>query len=321
MASLNIIPYGAVEAALSEENESLREQREYNTTFHTREEITAVLPNMQHFGSEEQPWILLSPWLDLIMSSRGLAEIDVHRILLPGTFLIQLIHASQVGLHMHRISGDDAEDLAAAFPTTTTRGDHIEDLLQHNRFFVRLDACSLKDAHIGQGPIKNVRDLWMRLATSARGMTGIRDLRKLDISTPIYMYLFPWQDDMRTELEYRVYCAPPTGRIAAISQYKWHTRWYHADAKEKHEGYAERLMQSCGKLHEKIMTHPAMTSLLESRGFVFDVVEDPDTQNVTLIELNDFGAMSGCGACLFHWIRDAKVMYGMNEKVEVRVAV
>ena len=36
-----------------------------------------------------------------------------------------------------------------------------------------------------------------------------------------------------------------------------------------------------------------------------------------LIELNDFGAMRGCGACLFHWIQDARLMYGESEGIEV----
>ena len=69
------------------------------------------------------------------------------------------------------------------------------------------------------------------------------------------------------------------------------------------------------------MGHPAMTEALRNRGFVFDVYEDPNTQDVRLIELNDFGAMSGCGACLFHRIQDARVMYGVSKAIEVRVAV
>ena len=64
-----------------------------------------------------------------------------------------------------------------------------------------------------------------------------------------------------------------------------------------------------------------MTDKLKNQGFVFDMTEDSGTQNVQLIELNDFGAMSGCGACLFHWIRDARVMYGLSQDTEVRVAV
>ena len=160
----------------------------------------------------------------------------------------------------------------------------------------------------------------MRLTSSARGMAGIRQIRKQELSTLIFMYLFPWQDNMRTELRYRIYCPPPTGEIVAISQYEWHARWFHANAKEKYAGFAERLVHICNALHDKIMAHPAVTELLKSRDFVFDVVENPDTQEVKLIELNDFGALSGCGPCLFHWIRNARVMYVVDEGVKVRVA-
>lgn len=317
MAALNVIPYASVQDALNEAKQDFRETREYNTNFHIRDEITAVLPNITHFNPEDQPWILLEPWLDLITSSRGLQESDIHRILLPGKFLVQLIHASQVGVHLGRISADDAEDLADTFPKVTIRGDIIEDLVQKNKFFVRLDACSLKDALIGEGPVKSTTDLWTRLATSARGMTGLKDLRKAGM--PINMYLFPWDETLRTDLEYRVFCPPDMGKIAAISQYEWHARWYHADVKEEHESIPDRLLNSCKRLHQKIVAHPAMTEVLGSRGFVFDVVVDPVNQDVRLIELNDFGALSGCGACLFHWVRDARLLYGLNERVEVRV--
>ena len=135
---------------------------------------------------------------------------------------------------------------------------------------------------------------------------------------------------MKTELEYRVYCPPPLAegkdsgksaeaKISAIPQYCWHTAWYHASAKNEHDSMAQRLLKSCQVLLEKIMAHPSMTDHLKSRGFVFDVIEDSSTQHVQLIELNDFGAMTRCGACLFHWVRDAKLLYGLEEKAEVRV--
>ena len=246
MATLNIIPYSKVEAALSQQRDTFREQREYNTSFHTREEIAEALPRIRHFAPDEQPWILLGPWLDLIMSSRGLREEDVHRIQLPGTFLVQLIYASRVGLQMGHLAKDDAEDLADAFPKTTICSADLKELVREEKFFARLDTCSFKDALIGDGFIKDLNDLWTRLATSARGMSGVRSLRDLDRSMPVYIYLFPWSTDIKTELEYRVYCPPPhveqkdsakaaEAKISAISQYCWHTAWYHASAREEHE--------------------------------------------------------------------------------------
>lgn len=64
-----------------------------------------------------------------------------------------------------------------------------------------------------------------------------------------------------------------------------------------------------------------MTEQLADSGFTFDVVEALDSEKgARLIELNDFGAMSGCGSCLFQWIKDAPVLYGLQEDVQFRVA-
>jgi len=319
MATLNIIRYGKVSDAIAQGKASLKEQREYNTNHHGRAEILEVLPTLQHFEPQEQSWILLEPWLDLIMSSQGLMKTSVHRIRLPGAFLVQLLHASRLGLQMGHLSLDDMEDLAKHFPKQTTRGDSLEVLINSAKFFVRLDTCSLKDALIGSGQIKSVTDIWTRLATSARGMRGVKDLRKEDPSTPILIYLLPWRDDIRTELEYRVYCSPG-GKLAAVSQYHWHSPWYHAAAaRQEQETICQRLLDNCEVVHKNIMAHPEMTDVLRSRGFVFDVVEDPGTQTVKLIELNDFGALSGCGSCLFHSVKDAMLLYGFEKRVEVRV--
>ena len=90
---------------------------------------------------------------------------------------------------------------------------------------------------------------------------------------------------------------------------------------EKREEITQRLIENCEQLYQRIMAHPATTEGFKARGFVFDVVEDPADQSVRLIELNDFRALSGCGACLFHWIRDAELLYGFEKGVEMRVTV
>jgi hypothetical protein len=41
---------------------------------------------------------------------------------------------------------------------------------------------------------------------------------------------------------------------------------------------------------------------------------------VQLVEINPFGALSGCGACLFNWVMDRKVLYGL-EKAQFTVTV
>lgn len=322
---LRTIPYTVIEKALEEEKTTVTNQRYCNACFHKQEEIAAALPNIEHKPPDSvQPWVLLEPWLGLIRSSRNINEDDVHRIKLPGSFLTILISALAVDIRMGRINASYAEDLEETFPRITTNGINISELLRNKRYFVRLNTCSLKDAIAGgTGPVTSVEQLWTRLATSSRAHDGITSMRAYDMSAPIYLYLFPWDEHLRTDLEYRVFCPPGAERIAAISQYKWHGRWYHANKSlEDQLKVAKPILEGAETLHCQMLEHPAMTEELKSAGYTFDVAEYVDGRDaVRLIELNDFGALSGCGRCLFQWIGDAQVLYGLRAEVEFRVTV
>lgn len=319
-----IIPFDDIEKSFAIAKYTSKEQNDYNTHCHNEDEISAVVPEFEHSKpGMAQPWILLEPWLDLIMSSQGLTDRDVHRVELPKIFLSRVVQACNVALVTGHLASSDLEDLEDSFPPTTTRGILLERLLHETHFFIRLNTCSLKDALIGQGPVKNVQDLWTRLATSLRGTAGIKALRLNDENAPVYLYLFPWNTSMDIRLEYRVFCAPCGGRISAISQYKWHSPWSHGTQEvSTQERVLRRVLERAEAIHAQIMTHSAMTDCLRERGFSFDVLdEDEEGGEIRLIELNHFGAMSGCGSCLFHWIRDARVLYGLEKSVELRVTV
>ena len=329
MATFTVVPIRKVQAAIEDAKSRLTEQKEYNTNFHTFFEVAKEIPNVTSHAPEEQRWILLGPWLDLILKSRGLKDEDIHRIRLPGSFLVLLKNARQVLASTTTVSSDDEEDLAEYFPKISATGFAIDELLANANFFMRLDMCSLKDARSGTGPVKTVKDIYRRLATSARAAAGIDDLRKANL--PVTIYLMPWDLTIQPELEYRVFCPPSVSgdsdmgkcvnRIAAISQYRWFEPWIHREKSNEEQHYVTmKLLQSCQGLHQRIVGHPAFSKLLASRGFTFDVVEDPSNQSVRLIELNDFGAQSGCGSCLYHWVRNARLLYGFKDDVEFRVA-
>lgn len=332
MTKFTIVSHKNVENAIQRAKEELRQDpKEYNTHHHSYEEISRILPDLVDRPLSSRPWLLLSPWLDLIKSSRGLDNEVVHCIELKGGFFPLLQETSKVALRMDHIPADDEEDLAVSFPKKTTAGLEIEDVIQKAPYFVRMDACSLKDAQIGgPGPVQSVRDLYTRLTTSQRGMMGVNDqidhLRSAGEPVRILMYLFPWDETMQANLEYRVFCPPSSGGterstkgIAAISQYRWHETWSHSKKTRAEQGeIAERLVKNCQQLYDQVIHHDLT---IASRGFVFDVVENPDNQAVRLIELNEFGAQSGCGSCLYHWIEDARILYGREEGIEVRVSV
>ena len=318
MATLNRIPHSLV--AASKDSDRL-----FNTIAHTHAETSAIVPHLIHNGPAPQPWLLLSPFLPLFLSSQRIAPTSLHTILLPRSFLLFLRSANPADLITARIPESDVEDLAAIFPTTTVGGANIAQVLATGKYFARLDTCSLKDPVIRENAIKDVRDLWTRLATSARGNTAIINLLAEDPSKQILLYLFPWNPQIQTSLKYRVFCAPPHGKLTAISRYKWHAPWHHATkTPEPQQVIADNLVRKCRELHERIMGHEGLTEELKGEGFVFDVCEDAQTQEVVLLELNDSGAMKHCGSCLFQWVRGVRVLYGMEGeregKVEVKVA-
>lgn len=347
--TLKKIPFSSIQSALEISSTTLGEQQTFNTHHHSHHDISLLVPEFPHSKPEDSaynPWILLSPWLDLISSSQGFnLETDIHRILLPKIFCTQVLRASTVALIMGRLATTDEEDLSESFPQTTTDGTLLDSLFSQNqtkKFFVRMDPCSLKDAVIGQGPVKNVKDLWTRLATSARGTTGITSLMTTVSSShhllveeqPVYMYLLPWRESMNTSLEYRVFCAPgSSGKISAISQYSWHKPWYHAlESDENQEQVVQKVWRGVQDIHAKIMAHSSMSERLKETGFSFDVFDPSPTTTTTqedgghkveLIELNHSGAMSGCGSALFHWLDDARLLYGLKaqQEVEFRVTV
>ena len=89
------------------------------------------------------------------------------------------------------------------------------------------------------------------------------------------------------------------------------------------------------------MASAACTPDMQKAGYSFDVLvfgghptdedshaelehestSDTNLMDVQLVELNIFGASTGCGSCLFHWIRDAEMLYGKQQEVEFRIAL
>lgn len=146
-------------------------------------------------------------------------------------------------------------------------------------------------------------------------------MRKEDPLRPIYLYLFPCNESMKSGLEYRVSCPPTCLEIAAISQYRWFEPWCYALVPQHgRASIAGKIVEGIKAIHQRITAIPAMTERLKGVGLSFDVFEDgTENHNVQLIELNHFGAMSGCGSCIFHWIQDARVLYDLQGELKFRV--
>jgi hypothetical protein len=127
--------------------------------------------------------------------------------------------------------------------------------------------------------------------------------------------------------EFRVFVLPPAAngkdaisqnfKISAISQYRWPIVFEapcgftleqtvaHVDT-----GAKTVLMDIVAYMGKALSGN--ITDLLLKYGFSFDVALQEDG-SVQLVEINPFGALSGCGACLFNWVLDGKVLYGLEE--------
>lgn len=214
--------------------------------------------------------------------------------------------------------------------------------------FVRLDACSTKDSaqHDAKAPVRSAREVVRAVAGSMRvaGALG----RWLEATAAgvggraVALCVVPWDARMDSGNEFRVFVPPPAGglddddgelRISAISQYRW------CEPLRLQEGLgmdvvvgmveegAERLLreisEAAGWLEWRDKEGKGMLEVLKERGFVFDVAVMPQNDGghaVQLVELNPFGATTGCGSVLFHWINDARVLYGLDRR-EFRVAL
>jgi hypothetical protein len=146
----------------------------------------------------------------------------------------------------------------------------------------------------------------------------------------IPLYFLPYNSKMRTDREFRVSCPPGDGRISVVSQYKWHARSIFASMPPGDiEATFLRVLNRIRDVHAEIMAvveerGDELDELMLRQGFTFDVMWDEE-ERAQLIKLNSFGTRSGCGACLFHWLRDGDVLYGKkageNGEVEFRISV
>jgi len=133
---------------------------------------------------------------------------------------------------------------------------------------------------------------------------------------------------MSTALEYRVFC-PQTEKgqeplISAVSQYKWHkpSIFQGRFSKDEVDALLVLIMTEIQRVHMEILDDLSgddMDQLLVRQGFSFDVLYDEESEKCSLIELNGFGVRSGCGSCLFHWVRNIDTLYRIEE-VEFRIS-
>lgn len=197
-----------IDSTLVAENEE-----DYNSNFHTYDEargepIPSEIP--QSFKR----------WLPLIARSQNIPPERIQTIILTKAQAQLIIDASRSSLHtreLSRIYAEELEELASSFQSL---------IFPSEGLFLRLDACSPKDGVRGVSPLKTVQDIVLRLTTSHRATNSIlrclekEEEREEEKREDVDLFLLPFDESMRTDKEYRVFCAPPDGRVTCISQYR-----------------------------------------------------------------------------------------------------
>lgn len=214
--------------------------------------------------------------------------------------------------------------------------DEIKPLLQKKLvfplegLFLRLDACSPKDgAYLvpDKKSLHTIEEVILRLVTSMRARNSLVNSLE-DGNDSFDLFFLPFDDRMRSELEYRVFCPPGAKKITCVSQYQWHKPWAFA-GRDRHsqDSVATTILNEITRIHslilEELNENDPMDKLLVDQGFSFDVFFDEDSGTCQLVELNGFGVRSSCGACLFQWVKDRDQLYasGKDTVIEFRVAV
>lgn len=323
----------------STSNPTSRSQR-FNTAHHKRLDILPVVPESINFKHEQPPWTAYgyALWQPLIVQSQGISE--SHVVQIPGFLYEDLMRCHAAWVATNRLSTDLIEETAQLWKSTKIGKALLPILDGERQWFIRLDQMSPKDSPFGgREPSNTFEDVVKKICTSMRAWNCLQseraDAEREDREMRIELILNPWSEGMDPRTEFRVFVPPPkaTGveeevgqlRVSAVSQYRWPFPFSRPfdflleQAAEMVCSGANEVLERIKLFMEREMSHD-IRGLLVKYGFSFDVALQEDG-SVELVEVNPFGALSGCGACLFHWVRDGRVLYGLEEDVEFVVTL
>jgi hypothetical protein len=325
----------AIKASQDSQNPLSRSQR-FNTTHHAHDEIVKVVPESTHFTHAAPPWAPYgyTIWHELIARSQELTDYHVFNI---PSFLyedLMLVYASW--LCSGTVSAPLVERITEDWVSTKS-GKTLAALLDggKKRWFIRLDQMSPKDSPLGGDlPSSTFNDIITKICSSMRAY-GCLQSAKQDaerdgdgLGPKMQLILNPWNDNMDPAKEFRVFVPPPAARgilgphtndfkVSGISQYKWHSA-LQSPPGSTGEWVMDCISEGAQRMLADITSYTGseveadMKDLLLRHGFSFDIALQ-DNGSVQLVEINPFGAMSGCGACLFQWVVDGRVLYGLEE--------
>ncbi|KAJ4378239.1 hypothetical protein N0V86_005939 [Didymella sp. IMI 355093] len=338
-----IIPYAAVVADYAQVKQkqdtshpTSRSQR-FNTAHHTRLDMLPAIRESATFTHSPPPWTPYGYvlWQPLVARSQKLVDARVVRI--PGFLLEDLMRCHAASVSTNAIPAGLIQEVVAMW-RSTGKGRKLEGILDGEKeWFIRLDQMSPKDSPFGgKEATRSFDDVVRKMCSSMRAWNALQnevfDAKAQERELRINLILNPWDASMTAANEFRCFVPPPAARgaaphvdnlrLSAVSHYAWHHAFTHPFQFSAHKT-ADAVVSGATFLLQEIQSFLSnmpleIKMLLLRHGFTFDLALQPDA-TVHLVEINPFGALSGCGACLFHWVRDARVLYGFFEDVEFRI--
>ncbi|KAI1207842.1 uncharacterized protein F4807DRAFT_168231 [Annulohypoxylon truncatum] len=221
-------------------------------------------------------------WLPLILASRSLSPSDVQTVTLGNPEVCLLEKIAKTSVTSREIDGayEDKvkEKIAPLFSTLE---------FPPQGLFMQLNTCSTKDGVPGLvgGALCTVKEVILQLVTSKKALNAFswhlqdrterlfyygspfmteRHQASFEVwhssQEPLQLFLLPFDDRMKQEREYRVFCPPAwrsskyTPKITAISQRKWDEPWLLAnmplpDMKQ----WASKILAMCDEIRERIL--------------------------------------------------------------------
>ena len=179
--------------------------------------------------------------------------------------------------------------------------------LNEGPYFIRCDECSTKDVH-SYRPVSyaSLGEFLKDIVLSKRLSAFLNDGRQGENFTIIVCKWMPW---VNMEKEFRVFIQ--NKRITAISQYVWHKVLSWSPTAEN----VADMVQFVETLFNKDLIHAEDISM---DLYVGSELDGPSS-SIKLVELGPFGGHTGCGSCLFHWVRDQQILYNGKGDIVVRL--
>jgi hypothetical protein len=328
----------AVKSVQGSSNPSSRSQR-FNTAHHHLNEILPVVAEHPHFKHEAPSWkpFGYAIWHPLITESQHIQNEDTVIARIPSFMWKDLMLCHSAWTTTNCISQARLDEFIELW-TSTKSGEEVAKYLDGKRkWFIRLDQMSPKDSPLGgKLPSTTVQEVIEKICSSMRAYGCLQreseDARKENREVKIELVLNKWDDTMDTSREYRVFVPPPLAKlpgrapgsvgsqnmkISAISQYRWHSPYVPPYPDTGLEETAQNIEKAAKEILQQILDFMntdisnEVRTMLIRYGFTFDIIikEGGEAQ---LVEINPFGALSGCGVCLFNGIIDGKVLYGLE---------